>query len=165
MSKPADTNAAVAQFDTSNWVDEQVGFSPYWNPDNDKFFIGAVSARDERDPEFIRYLIKAAVDTECKRGSDENAEDVLVKAGEFFTVSVYYSLRDLFDFYLESGLRPFIKVTALKEVKTKNKNTCWTWRVQISPKDKAVVEKKRIELTAAKEAARLAEQNDAFPPA
>lgn len=139
---------ALAIPDFSKWEEEQVGFAPYWNPETDKWFLGQVVSRDERDPEFVRYLVKAALDTPCKRGPVDGAEEVLVKSGEYFSISVYYSLQGLFDAYLEMGIvPPVMKVIAVKEVKTKKAGqTCWTWKVLISPDDKKRINTKRTEL-------------------
>lgn len=136
-------NGQVPNFD--NWQEEQVGFAPYWNPEEEKWFYAQIIEKDERDPNFVRYLMRAGMDTPCKRGSDANQEDVLVKAGEYFTISVYYSLQGAFDFYLETGIRPFMKVIALKEVKTKTSGqTCWTWKLLVSPESKKQLEAARV---------------------
>jgi hypothetical protein len=103
--------------------------------------------RDDRDPAFVRYLMQAVQPTECHRGAknDEGvAESVTVEKGEYFSISVYYALKDAFDFYLDAAVRPIIKLTALKEVKTSTVGqTCWTWRLQVSPEDKKRLESAR----------------------
>jgi hypothetical protein len=160
------TEMAVPDF--SKWEEEQVGFAPYWNPEPLKWFLGRVVARDERDPDFVRYLMRAELDTPCKRGPVNDAEDVMIRKGEFFSISVYHSLEGLFNTYLEIGVTPAMKVTAVKEVPTKKSGqTCWTWKVQISPEDKKLLNKKRadLQLEAKREnEKRLSESNDAFPP-
>lgn len=141
------------------WVDEQVGFAPYWNPEEGKWLYARVIARDERDPSFVRYLMQAGMDTECHRGAE--GEAVKVKRGEHFTISVYFSLRDLFDLYLETGIRPFIKVLAVKEVPTKTTGrNVWTWKVQVSPDDKKMIDAKKKEILL------MQQRSDAeeFPP-
>jgi len=132
--------------DFSKWEEEQVGFAPYWSPAEEKWFLAQVFARDDRDPDFIRYLMRAGMLIPCKRGAGEDAEDIAVKPGGFFTISVYTSLRDTFDFYLESGIRPFVRIEAIKEVPTKKTGqTCWTWNVKVSPTDKKKLEFARKE--------------------
>lgn len=158
---------AIQLPDFSKWEEEQVGFAPYWSPEPEKWFLAQVVSIDKRDPEFVRYLMKASIDTACKRGPVDESEDVIVKSGEYFTISVYYSLQYLFDTYLEMGCTPVMRVTAVKEVKTKNSQTCWTWKVQVSPEDKKMLTKKRVEASKymeAKKAKELNEENDAFPP-
>ena len=148
------------EIDFSTWEEEQVGFAPYWNPEPGKFFVGTPVARDERDPSFLRYLIKAAVDTQCKRGPVDEAEEVLVKKGEFFSVSVYYALAEPFDAILENftskGTDILAKVTAIKTAKTKEKNDVWQWKMHLPPEHKKL-------MTAMKETVRkaaLAEANE-----
>jgi hypothetical protein len=165
VDKSAVKNDAMALPDFSKWEEEQVGFAPYWNPEPLKWFLGRVVARDERDPDFVRYLMKAEIDTPCKRGPVTDAEDVMIRKGEFFSISVYHSLEGLFNAYLEMGFTPAMKVTAVKEVPTKKSGQ--TWKVQVSPDDKKLLTKKRTELQleAKKNQERqLSESNDAFPP-
>lgn len=137
----APNQGAADPMDFSSWEEEQVGFAPYWNPEENKFFVGTVVARDERDPEFLRYLIKAAVDTQCKRGPVDEAEEVLVKKGEFFSISVYHALAEPFDFILENftskGEDLLTKLTAVKETKTKTQGrTVWQWKMHLPPEHK-----------------------------
>ena len=161
VEKKNDKNEVIVQIpNTDGWVTEQTGFAPYWNPVEGASFFGIVVEKDERDPEFVRYLMKAVCDTPCKTGSEDNEEDVLVKAGDYFTVSVYFSLQGLFDFYLENGINTVMKVTAKKQVPTKKTGRkVWQWQVQVSPKDKQLADRKRAELMAAQvaENKRLAE--------
>lgn len=143
--------------DFAKWEEEQVGFAPYWNPEKDKWFYARIIEKDERDSEFVRYLMQAGVDTPCKRGPADGAEDITVKKGEYFTISVYFSLQDLFDLYLETGIRPFMKVTAKDTVKTSTAGrTCWLWSLLVSPETKA-------KTLAAKEKIRLLSDAGEFP--
>lgn len=140
------------------WEEEQVGFAPYWNPEEGKFFYGKVVARDERDPDFMRYLVQALMPHQCKRGAADDAEDVLVGTNEYFSISVYYSLSEPFDFALENftakGDPMPMKVTAIKKVKTKAGQPCWTWKMHLPPEYKK-------KLQAARELDRLAKAADA----
>jgi len=147
-------NGNANEIDFSTWEEEQVGFAPYWNPEEGKFFVGTVVARDERDPEFLRYLIKAVVDTVCKRGPVDEAEEILVRKGEFFSISVYHALAEPFDFILENftarGVDIQMKLTAVKEAKTKTQGrTVWQWKMHLPPEHKKM-------LTVAKETVRKA---------
>lgn len=143
MAKPTNDTTdiinAIPTFDTSKWTEEQVGFAPYWSPVKGASFIARVMQKDI-DPEakqFTRYLMQAGEDLACKRGPADGAEDVTVKKGEYFTISVYFSLQGLFDFYLESGHKPWMKVNALEERKTSTPGqTVWTWKLLVSPEDK-----------------------------
>jgi hypothetical protein len=130
---------ALPNFD--EWTDEQIGFAPYWKPAPGKSFYGAPVAIDMRDPAFIRYQFMALDNIECQRGpadeEDPNAEKVVVKKGETFSVSVYHATRDLFDQYLqfsEETLKPVpVQVIAVKTVKTANQPKCWQFRARTSP--------------------------------
>lgn len=139
------------------WEKEQVGFAPYWSPDTDKWFYGSVQARDERDPEFVRYLCKALMPMTVQRGPAEDAEKIDIKPGEYFSISVYYSLAEPFDFILEhfvlKGIEVPMRIKALKSVKTKKVGqTCWTWEMLLPKEMKKALAEKRNELMLARRA-------------
>jgi len=127
--------------DFDKWTDEQIGFAPYWKPAEGKWFFGMPVTIDMRDPKFVRYQFIAGADTPCQRGpsdeDDERSEAVIVKKGETFSLSVYYSLRDAFDQYLqygaETGKPVLVRVDALRTVPTKNQPKCWQFRARLSP--------------------------------
>ncbi len=130
--------------DFDKWSEEQIGFAPYWKPEVGKWFYGMPIAIDMRDPKFIRYQFVAGLDTPCQRGpsdeEDERSEQVVVKKGETFSLSVYYSLRDVFDEYLnygaQSGKPVLVRVDALRTVPTKNQPKCWQFKARVSPEQK-----------------------------
>jgi hypothetical protein len=130
--------------DFDKWSEEQVGFAPYWKPAEGKWFFGMPIAIDMRDPKFVRYQFIAGADTPCQRGpsdeEDERSEAVTVKKGETFSLSVYYSLRDVFDQYLQFGSdteKPILcRVDAVRTVPTKNQPKCWQFKVRVSPEQK-----------------------------
>lgn len=117
------------------WTNHQVGFAPYWNPSAGDFFEGIIIARDDRDPSFVRYLVKATMPMKCKTGPKEDAETVDVAAGEFFTLSSYYQTERFFDKMLLSGVQPVIACQAVAKRKTKESGrTVWTWKVVSDPR-------------------------------
>ncbi len=132
---------AAESVDYDKWTDEQIGFAPYFKPIEEAWFAGMAVAIDVRDPKFIRYQFVAAEDTECQRGpADENnprAEKLIVKKGERFSVSCYYTLRDIFDEYLnygaDTGVGMIVRVDCLQKVPTKNQPAVWQFRARLSP--------------------------------
>lgn len=100
--------AALAELE-SGLVSDQIGFPPYWNPSEGKKFYGRVVARDERDPDFIRYVIEAGVRHQCQEGPSDEARPVTVDRGQHFNVSVYASLP------LENYFGETVLVTALRK--------------------------------------------------
>lgn len=134
----------IEEFDASmfeaatDWVEQQTGFPPYWNPaisDEGKGngFAARVMARDERDPDFIRYVLQATKGLRCHNGPAEDAEEVLVKAGEYFTCSDYAAL-PLADYFGE-------EVVVITKGKRKlnpsernpQKRDLWQFRILTSP--------------------------------
>ena len=118
-----------------DWTKHQVGFAPYWNPSAGDWFEGIVMARDDRDPTFVRYLVKATMPMKCKTGPSDSAETVDVAEGEYFTLSSYYQTELFFDKVLLSGVQPIIACQAVSKRKTKESGrSVWTWKVNSHPK-------------------------------
>ncbi len=135
----------IPDFEKVDWTSEAVGFAPYWSPEEGKQFIGRPVHKDESAEDFIRYVMQAGVDLDCFTGPAEDAVAIKVNKGAFFTISVYHSLQGLFDLYLESGLKPWMKVTAGKKVKTKTPGrSVFQWDVQVSKKDKGEADAYRL---------------------
>lgn len=135
----------IPNFDeTTDWTSEAVGFAPYWSPEEGAQFIGRVIHKEPAD-DFVRYVMQAGVDLKCFTGPADDAVECTVPKGGYFTISVYYSLQGLFDLYLESGLKPWMKVTAGKKVKTKTPGrTVFQWDVKVPKADKAKADAYRL---------------------
>ena len=164
--KNVSTALDIPNFDTKNWTEEQVGFAPYWEPKKGAKIMAQIIQKDAPEESFVRYLMRAGQDMECSRGAKgedeegnkQDAEKVLVKKGEYFTVSVYFSLQGLFEFYLVSGLKPWMEITAVEKVKTsKPGRTAWQWKVRVSPEDKRKADQLRAAAAAAKQMSNGAE--------
>lgn len=84
--------AALMEGEEEQLVEEQTGFPPYWNPGIGKWFKATVMNRDERDPDFIRYHLLALAPVVCAKGPSDDAEEIEVQPGEFFTCSAYAAL-------------------------------------------------------------------------
>lgn len=156
---------AADPMDFSQWEEEQIGFAPYWSPEEGKYFVGQVAGKDMRDPEFVRYLIQASVDTECQRGPVDGAERVLVKKGEFFSISVYYSLADMFDLLLERFTAVGKPLTCrLESVKTSKTSTqgrkVWNWKMLLPPADKKALTAMKEQVRREQIAAQVEENNE-----
>lgn len=140
--------------DFSTFTDEQIGFAPYWNPETGKEFYGALVARDERDPEFVRYLVMNLSNRPlaCSRGPADNAEEVLVQKGETFSISVYHQLREAFDFYLDVQSHKLMvvpmRLIAQDKVKTASRNEVWRFKLQVPMDVKKKLDAIRHELRA-----------------
>lgn len=83
---------AEAGVDAEGLVEEQTGFPPYWKPEIGKWFKATVMRKDTRDENFIRYELMALKAVICAKGPADDAEEIIVNEGEFFTCSTYATL-------------------------------------------------------------------------
>ncbi len=138
---PAAPTAAdtTERFDTTAFVDLPIGFDPYWSPEIGGFVVANAEEFDARDPEFIRIRMRAAEPTKCAKGNVEDAEEVIVPAGGYFTVSTYAGITRELLYHVKSGIKPIIKLIAEKKTRVKTgKNAgkdAWVFRMQASAKD------------------------------
>lgn len=143
--------------DATDWEKEETGFAPYWSPGPGKAFFARVTHRDEgNEKDFVRIgLVLEQDELLCFSGPKEEQVEVNVKRGDPFNMSVYYQLDNKFNEYMESGLFPVMKITALREVKTSTPGqTCWQFDLRVSPADKALLKQFRAEKAKAMAAAR-----------
>jgi hypothetical protein len=103
MEEAAQLEAAEASFnemfESEDWVeDSQSGLPPYWKAAMNgqsavgQFFRGIPMMIDNKDPNFIRYVMQATIPLTCYRGPVDSAEAVSVQPGELFTISSYAGL-------------------------------------------------------------------------
>lgn|SRR5574338_223049 len=153
----AAVDSSLPNFDA--FVDEQVGFAPYWPPKPGAWFYGKVIDRDNEGEavDFVRYTFVSAMPLHCQRGPAEDAEPVDITKGEHFTISVYHAIAPLLDAYLEmpEAERPFIQVISVAKRPTKTKGReVWNWRIRVAEEDKKRLEEYRLKgLIGAKSAA------------
>lgn len=130
----------------TGWEEEQVGFPPYWNPSHvGNALIAKVIMRDERDPSFVRYILQAVkFPLVCKKGPSEDAEQVIVQPGEFFTMSAYAALplERFFD------LEVVVKVANKRKLPGNEasdgvKRDLWEFKVLVSPESKKILANRR----------------------
>ncbi len=140
----------------ANWEEEQLGFPPYIKAEVKKGYFCRVITADTRDPDFVRFVLQylgmpsnfdklgqSKLDITkplmCKRGPKEDAEEVAVKVGEFFTVSNYVGLP--LENYL--GVEAVVDVTGMR--KTSQPNDMFVFRIQLSPENKALIQGRRAQ--------------------
>src|SRR5579864_885525 len=100
--------AAAPEF--AGWEEENLSLPPYWVCDVGKQFAARVIDLDNQDPEFPRYILEALAPVECQTGKRDEAEDVHVKPGDYFTCSTYAGL-PLFRYI---GCRVLVKCTTTR---------------------------------------------------
>jgi hypothetical protein len=136
--------------DFSGWEEEQLAFPPYLNmepPSGDfkgSWFHALVITLDDRDPQFPRYVLQAATPLHCLQGKKEEQVDVLVKSGEFFTVSTYSGLP------LERYVGVHVLVKCIGTRKVDQPQPMKVFQLKVSPEDKKLLMEDRK--TAAREA-------------
>lgn len=108
-------------------VNDQIGFPPYWNPAVGKKFAGKVLMRDERDPDFVRYVIEAGVRHQCQEGPSDEARPVIVDKGMTFNVSDYAGL-PLDDYFGHT-----VVVTAIRKVPIDGGKEVWKFELKTTP--------------------------------
>jgi hypothetical protein len=128
---------ADSAVDTTGFEEAQIGFPPYFKPNEGRTVKFRPVALDTRDARFFRWVAEASHNIACWTGPKDDAEPVLVHAGEYFTLSVYASL----------PLEKFIGEEIICTVKTKRDihdgQTVWVWSVKVKPETK-----QRLELAA-----------------
>ena len=136
---PVATKSAASDMpDFAQWTDRQVSFAPYWHPEPGDKFYGKIVAIDMRNPEFVRLQFQCLQpELACQRGPAAEGNEVLVKKGENFSMSVYSALADELTFQLQSGVSPATLIEAQKKVKTSTGKDCWQFRCRVSPEDNA----------------------------
>lgn len=138
------------QISDEDLVEQDLGFPPFWCPseektkdgDYGKFFARLVGS-DDSDPNFRRWVFEALHETLGHKGGGDDGEDVIVKSGEFFTMTKYGGLERLREF---GGLR--VRITALKKVPhfVKAKGTMgsrWVFEVKLHKEDVATLDQRR----------------------
>lgn len=121
--------------------EEQISFAPYWKPIVGASFVAKPIARDERDPEFIRFVMQAYQDMDCFSGPVEDAAEVKVEKGKYFSISDYKALP--LDFYM--GLPDPIKLTVESTRKSSDpkKNDMFVWSIKTTDRCKKILDARR----------------------
>ncbi len=139
----------------AGWEEENLSLPPYWVAAEGKEFAARVIDLDNADPEFPRYVLEALAPVDCQNGPREEAEDVHVKIGEFFTCSLYAGLP--LGKYV--GARVLIKCTGRR--KTKQPQPMYVFSMVMHPEDKRMVMQERKAIVLQKMAAFRESRKDA----
>ena len=140
-----------AEFQGDDYADQQVGFLPYWAPDEEAHeaeivqgFAGMVvdyePAVEGKAGAFERFTIRATKAIECKKGKARDAEIVIVPAGEMFSVSRYEAM------HLDQFMGCTVAVWAISKDSIPGGKTLWTWKVRATKADDAKLTAKRQRL-------------------
>lgn len=139
------------------YEEQQTGLPPYWGPNEEElakgvpqFFHARVIAFDGKDPAFKRWVMQAVDPITCWRGK-ERAEEVLVKPGEFFSVSHYAGL-PLGRYF---GFPVF--VVAKGKRKIDGGQTVWEWTLRTSPEAAKAVQARQERIIAQAQASAAAQ--------
>ena len=69
---------------------ENLGFPAYWKMDVGKQFVARVIQLDDSDPDFQRWIFQTTRHpVTAARGPADNAKEVIVPIGDFFSTSAY----------------------------------------------------------------------------
>lgn len=144
MVKGNSDNHNVAELFAEGQTDKlNIGFPPYWNPEEgSKIFCEPVVV-DARDPEFIRYICIALAPLIGMTGSKRNElqEEVQVEVGEKFSLSAYASL-PLEQLMGDPRIPICIEVVGKEPVQSNPKNDRWVFNI-IVPKRYSAMAKLR----------------------
>lgn len=143
---PEEVQQEIASAAPEGWVEEAVGFPPYWKPDLGKSFRGVVLMRDERDPNFVRYHIEAREPVDCQRGPADDGVVETVGTGEIFTTSAFAAL-PLDRFF---GFEVFVLVKGSRRLPGNESSNnmprdLWEFKVLVSPETKKLLDSQRKE--------------------
>ena len=131
---------AMDEFEASlggEWVeDTQVGLPPYWKPRSEngpaigQSFCGIPMMIDDKDKNFIRYVIQATRTMKCWKGPVDNAEEVIIHAGDLFTVSNYSGLNldKYFGFEIAAIVVSDEQLAPTEEIAVRN---FYRWKVKV----------------------------------
>lgn len=112
-----------SQFDGKDMND---GFLPYYNPIPGDAIAVIPVGFDRRQEGFERIVFEACEDVRCFTGPKEDAEEVIVRAGEKFNTSDYAALRITEAFF---GFMFLLKVKEKVKVASDKTKTVWLWEL------------------------------------
>jgi hypothetical protein len=117
----------------ADYEEEKLDLPPYWVTDVGKSFAARVLDLDDRDPDFPRYVLEAMAPIECQSGPRDEAEDVRVEIGDYFTCSTYAGLP------LERYIGCRVLVKCVDTRKTSQPKPMFVFKMTMHPEDKKMV--------------------------
>lgn len=144
-----------------DWEREQTGFPPYWKPKAaGDLFLGKPILKDERDPNFPRFVVQATqFPIVCQQGPADGADIVIVRPGDYFTCSVWAALplEDFID--IESCvMAEHSRKLPPNEQSDGRPRNLWTWNVKVTKESRLLVRERRQETANALKASRDMQQ-------
>lgn len=132
-----------------DFVQELIGFPPYYKPEIGVAFTCILEGLDATNPKFCRYNMRATRQPlKCFRGPVDNQETITVNPGECFSLSEYAGIsREKLQFYV--GVE--IKLTLLHErnlpvAKGEEPRTFIDWDLGVSSSAKQLVDTRKRQL-------------------
>lgn len=120
-------------FEDSDFSEEEsIGFPPYWNPEPGDVIYFKPAKLDVREANFHRWVCIALKPMTCQTGPAEDAEDVAVNRGEFFTMSVYAALP--LEKYVDLSVKVVVK--GKREKATKQNRHPWEFQLFLTKSSK-----------------------------
>ena len=132
------------------YVEQQTGLPPYWGPNEEQlkngvaqYFHAKVIMFDNKDPKFERWVLQALAPITCFRGKREQAEQVDIKPGEFFSISDYAGLP------LGRYMGHPVFVYAKNKRPISGGQEVWEWGLRTSPEVARLVQERYEQMIAA----------------
>lgn len=147
MSTHEETTTPAETLADDEFVEQPIGFRPYWKPFEDKnelghfgSFIGKLVMFDATRLGYESWVFEACQPVKCFTGAKKERKEVLVETGQPFSVGSWKQLDALKDYF---GLK--VKITAESKTTLKDGNTVWNWQLQVAKSDVAALNQRRAE--------------------
>ena len=128
------------------YVEEQISFPPYWKPDLGKGWRGIVIARDQRDPNFHRYIIESSITLDCRKGPVDDGEIITITPGMNFSIGVYAALPlERFEGLEVAVIAMSTRRLPGNEASEHKPRDLWEFKTMVSPQVKALLVSRRQE--------------------
>ena len=142
--------------------EEQVSFPPYWKPAALTGFRATVLYRDDRDPNFQRYVLQSATKLDCRIGEVRDGEIVTIQPGQNFSMGVYAALPLHLYFGLEVTVACMNERPLRPDPVTNDPRSMWTFRMFLSPEVRKLLASTRQEDIKALQQAQKSAQREMY---